>query len=107
MKGIKKYEYRKSHFKYPLHFVYLYETSPVQKVTAAFRCKGVIYGNPLKLWNQTHKHAGITKKDYFNYYANSKSATAIKIGHVYQPQKPLSLSHYGFKHSPMSYYYLK
>ncbi|MDO9098828.1 MAG: hypothetical protein Q7U60_12000 [Candidatus Methanoperedens sp.] len=106
--GRKKYEFRRSVFKKQnIERVYIYSTSPVSKIVAAFEIEQILNGSPEKIWKLCHKYAGISKKDFFAYFKNSDTAYAIEIGNVNSFPVPIDPCHVieNFV-PPQSFYYL-
>ncbi len=108
LSGRKKYEFRRSIFKkQDIEKVYIYSSSPVSKIVAAFEIGEVLKGSPENIWNLCHKYAGISKKDFFAYFKNSDVAYAIKIGNIDSFLNPIDPFHIieDFK-PPQSFYYV-
>lgn len=108
MGGEKKYEFRRSIFRRnDIETVYIYSSSPVSKITAAFKIERVLADSPEKIWKLCHKYAGIPKKDFFEYFKNSDTAYAIEIVNVNIFQVPIDPCHVieNFV-PPQSFYYL-
>ncbi len=83
VEGKKKYEFRRAIFKIQnIEKVYIYSSSPVSKIVAAFEIKKILKDSPEKIWILCQKNAGISKKDFFDYFKNSEQAFAIEIGSV-------------------------
>ena len=108
VEGKKKYEFRKAIFKKQnIKKVYIYSSSPVSKIIAAFEIEKILNDSPEKIWTLCQKYAGISKTDFFDYFKNSEQAFAIKIGYVdsfkehIDPYKMIE----NFK-PPQSFYYL-
>jgi type I restriction enzyme S subunit len=108
LSGRKKYEFRKSIFKKQnIEKVYIYSSSPVSKIVAAFEIEQILKGSPEKIWELCHKSAGISKNDFFAYFKNSDVAYAIKIGNIdnfLNPIDPCRIIE-NFK-PPQSFYYV-
>lgn len=108
LSGRKKYEFRRSVFKKQnIERVYIYSTSPVSKIVAAFEIEQILKGSPEKIWKLCHKYAGISKNDFFAYFKNSDVAYAIEIGNVDGFLNPIDPHHIieDFK-PPQSFYYV-
>lgn len=79
-KGQKKYEFRRSIFKRDdINKIIVYASSPVCKVIGEFVVGEVIADEIQALWKKTMAHAGISKNDFFGYFANKDFGYAIKI----------------------------
>jgi len=108
LEGDKKYEFRRAIFKKPnIEKVYIYSSSPVSKIVAAFEIEKILKDSPEKIWRLCQKYAGISKKDFFDYFKNSEMAFAIEIGNVDSFKEhidPFKIIE-NFK-PPQSFYYL-
>ena len=80
-KGTKLYEFRKGNFQFnPTNqLVFIYETTPVNKIVGSFYISKVIEDSPLILWNKLSANAGISKEAFFEYYHKSQRGIALKI----------------------------
>ncbi|MDP3103480.1 MAG: ASCH domain-containing protein [Candidatus Methanoperedens sp.] len=108
VEGKKKYEFRRAIFKKQnIEKVYIYSTSPVSKIIATFEIEKILKDSPEKIWKLCQKYAGISKKDFFDYFKNSEMAFAIEIGYVNSFQEPIDpyLIIEDFT-PPQSFYYL-
>lgn len=75
----KKYEFRKTAFRRKVRNIFIYVTSPVQKIVGYFQYSGYVCG-PLEIvWARCKKHAGISEKEFINYYLGRDVAFALKI----------------------------
>lgn len=83
-KGNKKFEYRKKIPKQGIGRVYLYESTPVKKITGYFTFEMVINDSPDELWNKTKIFAGIEDEEYVKYFSGYTIAYAFKIDHVHK-----------------------
>ncbi len=108
VEGKKRYEFRRAIFKKQnIEKVYIYSSSPVSKIVAAFEIEKILKDSPEKIWKLCQKYAGISKKDFFDYFKNSEQAFAIEIGYVNSFQEPIDpyLIIEDFT-PPQSFYYL-
>jgi type I restriction enzyme S subunit len=108
LSGRKKYEFRRSIFKKQnIEKVYIYSSSPVSKIVAAFEIGKILKGSPENIWNLCHKYAGISKNDFFDYFKNADVAYAIEISNIdsfLNPIDPCRIIE-DFK-PPQSFYYV-
>lgn len=89
-KGLKLCEYRKRVFKSSdVDKVYIYTSKPISKIVGYFTVKRIIDDTPSNVWNQTHEHGGITKKQFFDYFKGHSVAYAIEIGEVVKLDTPI------------------
>ena len=88
--GQKRYEYRKRVFKHSdVDKVYIYTSKPISKIVGYFTIKRIIDDTPSNVWNMTHEHGGITKKQFFDYFKGHKVAHAIEIDEVVKLDTPI------------------
>ena len=93
LSGEKKYEFRKTIFKYTnVTTILLYATKPVGKVVGYFYIDEILSGSPQEIWRATEKHSGITKRFFDEYFADRNIAYAIKIKSARRYKNPLELS---------------
>lgn len=108
MTGVKRYEFRRVVFKRKgIVFIYIYSTSPVNKIVGLCQIEKIIKGSPKEIWNRCCKHAGISKMDFFNYFRSLPVAYALKIKNAqrfHHEINPHSCIH-NFR-APQSFYYV-
>jgi len=106
--GKKRFEFRKIIFtNRSVSEVYVYVTSPEKRIVGKFTIAGILSDSPNNIWKQTRKYAGITKKDYNEYFADSKTAYAIEIKEMTLFSEPIDPLVYddNFR-APQSFIYL-
>lgn len=69
----------------------IYTSSPIQKITGYFIVKGKIRTNIGKLWEITKEYAGISFREFKEYFDGCKMGTAIIFKFVRQFKEALSL----------------
>jgi predicted transcriptional regulator len=79
MSGKKKYEYRRSIFRKPVNRVYLYLSSPEQKIVGYFMFQGFIEGTVWEIWEATKTESAATEAAYLDYFKGTNKAFAIRI----------------------------
>lgn len=91
LKGNKKYEFRKSIFKHKdqIEMIYIYSTSPEKKIVGTFIIKSIIEGHPKLLWERFQDESGISREDFFSYFADRKKGFAIEIGDLHVLEIPV------------------
>lgn len=107
MSGIKKVEFRKKIFKRPVDKIFVYSSSPEQKILGYFTIDSIVENSPLELWKEFRKEGGIIKKEFFNYYGGYESGFSIKINKVIKflfPVNPKEVIDNFY--APQSYVYL-
>jgi len=106
--GTKKFEFRKSIFKYQnINKIIVYASSPVKKVIGEFLIDKILIDDIDTLWNITSAHSGITKEFYQEYFKDKNKAYAIKIGKTIRYKKSRTLNEYNIKTAPQSFVYIK
>jgi predicted transcriptional regulator len=70
--------------------VYIYASKPISKIVGYFTIKRIIDDTPSMIWNQTHEHGGITKKQFFDYFKGYDVAHAIEIDEVVELDIPIN-----------------
>jgi len=105
--GSKKYEYRRTIFKNPaVSGVIVYVSSPTKLVIGEFAIEDILHDKLQLLWTMTNSHAGISKKRFFDYFANKSKGYAIKIKKARMYDTPLSLNSFTVSSPPQSFMYL-
>jgi len=107
--GEKKYEFRKIRLdKQKIGHVYIYSTSPVKKSLPGLLSMILSKTPQERLWKRCKKYSGVTKEEFFSYYAEKEVAFAIPIKKVEPLEVPIDpyAKMVNFT-PPQSYYYLK
>ncbi len=89
--------------------VLVYVSSPIKSLVGAFKVEKVQEYAISEMWDNVKKNAGVSKKEFDDYYKNSNMGVAIFIESVWQFTKPIGLSDLrkaekGF-HPPQSFRY--
>ncbi len=84
LQGEKIYEFRKRIFKTKeeIDYVFIYSTSPIQKIVAAFTIESILCDHPKNLWKKCKEGAGISKDLFFSYFGARPEGYAIEIDEV-------------------------
>lgn len=90
--GNKKYELRKRVPARSLDYILIYSSSPMSKIVGYATVKKIHKSQVSKIWTLVSKQAGITKKDYMEYFENSSDAYALELGEVKRFVKPFNIS---------------
>ena len=109
IQGEKKFEFRKTKLdKQKIGHIYIYSSSPVKKIIAKIAIEEIIEDSPDGLWKRCKKYSGITKEEFFDYYADKEIAFAISIKNVETLDEPID-PYIKFENftPPQSYCYLK
>lgn len=103
----KLYEFRKSIFKQDVDKIFIYSTYPVKKIVGYFEVGEIICKPPHELWNSLSDVSGISKKDFFKYYANSNEGFAIKIDKLHIFDEFIDMNEYENFKAPQSFCYVE
>lgn len=104
-KKTKKYEFRKRKIK-RVNNIYVYETSPIKKITLILKFGSCLEGTPKEIWKICKKYSGIKKKEFFEYYKNKQKAYAYEIIEIKEVNMELS-EITKRKFLPQSFYYIE
>lgn len=105
--GTKKFEYRKNKIRKEIvRSIIIYATVPVKKVIGEAEIVDIIEDTPENIWNQTHEHSGISKKDYDKYFKGKDTAVAYVLGNTKKYNKEKSLAKFDICYYPQSYVYV-
>jgi len=108
MSGEKKVEFRKKNFKKNVDKVFVYSSSPEQKIIGFFTIDDVVENHPTLLWEQFKDVGGINKEAFFKYYDGYDQGVSIKINEVVSFNEKINPTDFFDKfHAPQSYLYLK
>jgi len=88
--GTKKVELRRR----ALHvnagdIVWIYEKVPVGSITGSASITAVHIKSPAKLWRQFGAVSGLTKAEFFEYFAGQGTACALELSGAHRIPKPL------------------
>lgn len=104
--GTKKYEYRKRLANSTVEYIYIYSTAPVMKVVAKVSIIDILQASPTALWETTKKSAGISRKNYRQYFNGCKTAFAYQLGEVQIFSTPKDIRDFGITTAPQSFVYV-
>ena len=106
--GTKRFEYRRSMPKEKIAFLVLYSTAPEKRVVAVAEVMGQIIDSPNEVWRQTSEAAGISWKFFCDYFGDRESASALRLGKVYEFSRPIGLDELPrYRVPPQSFFYLE
>lgn len=77
--GEKKVEFRKLTFKQKIERVYIYSSSPEQRITGYFTIENIVSDTPEELWRRFKEVGSISESDFFEYFANKEVGYSIRI----------------------------
>ena len=90
--GAKLYEFRRTLYRRKdVKTIVVYSSSPVCRVVGEIEIEDVLCDSPERLWNKTHRAAGITKDKYEKYFQGRDLGYAIKIKAYHPYPEPLKL----------------
>jgi len=91
LEGEKKYEFRKSSFKDPeaVNKIYIYSTSPEQKIVGYFILDEIIEDAPENLWEKCKEDSGLEEEEFFDYYRGKQEGVAMKINYSESFKEPI------------------
>lgn len=108
LNGVKTFEYRKTIYLDPtIRNMFIYATSPLQKVVAKCEIVRVLSDSPNMIWKKTKCASGISKDEFFSYFANARVAYAIQIKNVFAFEKEKCLEDFGITVAPQSFIYVE
>lgn len=105
--GTKKFEFRKKLASKKVRKIVIYETSPSKQIIGEAQVIETIAMKPLELWNLSMTNAGISKKDFLDYFKKCDIAYAYVLGEVTKYENPVTLETIGLKQGPQSFIYLE
>lgn len=79
LNGEKKVEFRKLVFKKEIKRVYIYSSSPEQRIIGYFTIDNIVSDTPKKLWQKFKQVGSINEDDFFEYFANKEIGYSINI----------------------------
>ncbi len=107
LSGKKRYEYRRIRSKEKVERIFIYATSPIQKVVGEVTVEDVVSDLPIKVWNQTKTESGMDWESFRNYFSGSEIAHAYALGTVAKYETPKELSEFHIAKAPQSFVYIE
>ena len=104
--GNKKYEFRRKISKLQVDRIVVYSSSPEKKVIGEVEVMNVVSKPINELWELTKKFAGISFKDFKEYFSGCDVAYAYELGKTTKYKKPKKLLDFNITFSPQSYVYI-
>lgn len=109
--GTKRVELRRVRPKVEVgDLVLVYVSTPVKALTGAFEVKSVISAHPSELWALVKNEAGVTREEFFTYYAGAPMGYGIRLKKAWSLPTPIALISLRRAWSkfrpPQSYHYL-
>lgn len=84
LRGEKQVEFRKKIFKNDVKRVYIYSSSPVQKIVGYFTIEEIIKASPTKLWHDFNSVGAIDHDSFFEYFHQNTEGYSICIKKVWE-----------------------
>ena len=106
LRGEKKYEYRHTLASENVEKIILYATAPQSMIVGEVDVIGRVVKTPTALWEETKKHAGISRKKFREYFHGRKEAKAYVLGTAVTYSEKIPLDELGIEHAPQSFAYL-
>jgi predicted transcriptional regulator len=106
LEGRKKVEFRKRKFAREVSHIVIYATAPIMRVVGWFKTGQTHQLSPESLWRRFSNVGGITREDFFAYYAGVRDGVGIAVKAVKQIRKPLALKRVTSSPPPQGYTYL-
>ncbi|MBA3987120.1 MAG: ASCH domain-containing protein [Flavobacteriales bacterium] len=82
LSGEKLVEFRKLAFKRKVERVYIYSSSPEQRIIGYFTIEDIISDTPKELWRKYKRVGSICQEDFFKYFGEKEIGFSIKIKSV-------------------------
>ncbi|MDY6783818.1 MAG: ASCH domain-containing protein [Cyanobacteriota bacterium] len=91
--------------------ILVYVTSPKQALVGLLKVEKIVENSPDNLWEIVKKKAGLTHKEFKDYYKNSPTGVAIFVNKTFSFETPIKLENLKKEWSdfrpPQCYRYLK
>jgi predicted transcriptional regulator len=101
----KIYEYRRKKIRNNTLCCFIYETSPISKITGFFLVQKVIEDSIQNLWHYTSSMSGVGYDELRNYFTDSRNCIAIEIKDSGKFINPIDIRSINCK-APQSYVYI-
>lgn len=82
VEGVKRFEFRKTSINSELTHMIIYATKPVGRIIGVAFILGIDKGSPYSIWEKTKYEAGISRKEFRNYFKGKKFAFMAKVEDV-------------------------
>lgn len=79
MDGSKRFEFRRRPISSETTHIVVYASSPYKRILGIIEVSAIESGTVRSVWNRTKECAGISRSDYFDYFAGTDVAYAIAI----------------------------
>lgn len=106
--GSKRYEFRRVRPKGKIDKMFIHvcgeDSSKIQGMAIV---EDVITGSVAEIWNRCKDSAGISVKDFYDYFDGARVATAYKLTDAKRFDEPIDLTDLNMKHIPQSFSYVR
>ena len=107
LSGEKLYEFRKSVFRENPKRIFIYSIYPEKRIVGHFTPEEIICRPPEELWNSFSEVSGISREDFFRYYADAEKGYAIRIDSLNVFDEPIDMDQYKEFRAPQSFCYVE
>ncbi len=90
--GKKTFELRKRMPANKLDYILIYSSSPISKIVGFAEVHNVHKNSLAATWKQVSRYAGISKKDYLDYFDGCSDAYSIELGVVKKFIRPFEIT---------------
>ena len=105
--GRKRFEFRKvMPSNREIHRVLIYESAPISMVVGEFTVAGLGRCSVESMWHFCAPFAGITKREFFEYFQDCHIAQCYIINTYRKYKKPYPITLLGFNRPPQNFYYI-
>lgn len=91
MTGEKRYELRKRLPNNNIDYILIYSTVPIGKIVGYAKVKEVYEKTVSDMWEMVSSSAGISEKDYMEYFNGKDNAYAIELEGIKRFKKPFNV----------------
>jgi predicted transcriptional regulator len=106
LSGEKTVEFRRTGFRRTVSSVIVYETAPTSRIVGSFVLDEHVKASPSELWAKFSEESGLTKREFFDYFAGCAAGLALRVGRVIRFSSPVELAAIGKITPPQSFRYL-
>lgn len=108
LRGEKLVELRRTPVSADITHVLIYATAPTQAVIGWFEAEGVDEDTKTRIWETHGAVAGVTRREFRDYFAGAARAFAIRVGRTQTLDPQVSLDEIpGVRRPPQSFQYVE
>jgi len=71
--------------------VMIYISSPIQSIAGAFKVNEIVEKTLLELWDLVYDKAGITQKEFYEYYQGIETGVGIFFDEIWSLREPIKI----------------